>query len=394
MFQRFFVLLSLILLLNVQAYSNELSDIDIHAFASTGFIISDKYNYLTQSIEGTCEFNEAGINFSSLITDDIQIGLQIYSYDLGNVSNNIIKLDWAMIDYSWKETLGIRLGKFKTPLALYTDIIDYDMLYTPAILPQGIYSLYLRESIKSVQGMNLYGKINMGTPGIVGYDLYYGTVSIDKDGSLPKMFTGEDGVFQYSEVKNLLGTRIKWNTFIKGLGFVISYLQSDFMFQINNQGVKSTIEYSQAALKILSAEYSIGNLNASFEYQISTGNVFTEIDMTNIVGIPTINKLESEIDVDSYYGQVSYRFCRWFETGLYYSVNNAEKMDPTINKPDYADWQKDMALCTRFDINDFWLMKFEVHQLNGVGQVLDILQPEEYKGKNWTAFVFKTTFSF
>jgi len=393
MSQKVIIFVALLFLLNIPAYSNELSGIEIHGFASTGYIVSDKYDYMADSKDGTCEFNEAGINFSASVADDIQVGMQLYSYDLGDVGNNTIKLDWALIDYSWKESLGIRIGKFKTPLALYTDILDYDLLYTSAILPQGIYNQYYRETIKSVQGINLYGKINLGIPGIIGYHLYYGAANIDKDGSVSKIFLGENGEFLYGEVENLTGTRIKWNTFIKGLSFVASYFQSDFTYEISTLGVKTTIEYPKAAIKIVSAEYSLGNFNAAFEYQISVGNILIEIDKTPI-GIPEITNKVDEVDVDAYYGQLSYRFCKWFETGAYYSVNNADRMDNSTIKPDYADWQKDMALCARFDINDFWLMKFEIHHINGVSQVLDTLKPEDYKGKNWTAFAFKTTFNF
>ncbi|ETR67131.1 MAG: hypothetical protein OMM_11922, partial [Candidatus Magnetoglobus multicellularis str. Araruama] len=98
---------SLLLIFNLPVYSNELSGIEIHGFASTGYIVSDKYNYLADSKDGTCEFNEAGINFSASIADEIQVGMQLYSYDLGDIGNNTVKLDWALIDYSWKESLGI-----------------------------------------------------------------------------------------------------------------------------------------------------------------------------------------------------------------------------------------------------------------------------------------------
>jgi hypothetical protein len=392
MFQKLFVLLTLLFIFNIPAYASELSCVEIHGFASTGYIISDKYNYMADSKEGTCEFNEAGINFNASIADDIQVGMQLYSYDLGDVGNNEIKVDWALVDYSWKEALGIRLGKFKTPLALYTDVLDYDMLFTPAILPQGIYNQYYREGIKSVQGADVYGQINMGIPGIIGYHFFYGSINIDKEGSLAKMFTGENGFMEYGKVENLIGTRIKWNTFIKGLVFVTSYLQSDFSYEIVTPGVISTIDYSQSSLRILSAEYSIGNLTAFFEYQKSIGDISIEVDMSSI-SMPVI-KDQNEVDVDTYYGQLSYRFCKWFETGAYYSVNNADRLEQSDDAPDYADWQHDMALCARFDINDFWIMKFEIHHINGVSQVLDHLEPEDYKGKHWTAFAYKTTFSF
>ena len=394
MFKEFKLLMVLFLLLfNVPAYSNNLCDIEIHAFASTGYIVSDKYNYLAESKDGTFEFNEAGVNFGASISEDMQVGMQLYSYDLGDVGNNTIKLDWAFIDYSWKEPLGLRLGKFKTPFALYSAILDYDMLYTQTILPQGIYNIYLRESIKSTQGINLYGKINMGIAGIFDYNVYTGAVSIDDNGSFAKHLSGENGLLKNGKAENIMGGRIKWNTAIKDLILVASYLQADLTYELNISGVKTEIETPKSALKVLSAEYSIGDFNASFEYQITTGNIFTKVDMTNI-GLPVISKTENDYDIDTYYGKISYRFSKWFETGIYYSIYNEERIDGSINYPDYEEWQKDLAVCFRFDINDFWLMKFEIHHVKGVAQVIEHLQPEDYKGENWTAFAYKTTFNF
>jgi hypothetical protein len=65
MFQKISLFIIFLFLFTLPAYSNELSNVEIHGFASTGYIISDKYNYLANSKDGTFEFNEAGINFSS-----------------------------------------------------------------------------------------------------------------------------------------------------------------------------------------------------------------------------------------------------------------------------------------------------------------------------------------
>lgn len=42
-----------------------LGDLKIHGFASQGFLISDKYNYLAHdSKKGSFQYNELGINFT------------------------------------------------------------------------------------------------------------------------------------------------------------------------------------------------------------------------------------------------------------------------------------------------------------------------------------------
>ena len=74
-------LLTSVLILSIFniASAFDMDQIQIHGFASTGYLKSDDNNYLTSSQQGSFEFNEAGINFTALLTDDIRIAMQLYS---------------------------------------------------------------------------------------------------------------------------------------------------------------------------------------------------------------------------------------------------------------------------------------------------------------------------
>jgi hypothetical protein len=48
---------------------------------------------------------------------------------------------------------------------------------------------------------------------------------------------------------------------------------------------------------------------------------------------------------------------------------------------------------TRFDITDFWLLKVEVHFIDGVALAYPIDNPDGYE-KTWNLFAVKTTFNF
>lgn len=152
----------------------QLDDLEIHGFASTGYLKSTDNNFLVLSEEGSFEFNETGLNVTTTLTDNIRVGMQLFARDMGDVGNNDVQLDWAFLDYQWKESLGVRLGKLKTPLGLYNDTRDYDMLRTLILLPMSVYSENARETTASYRGGGLYGAISLGLGGRLSYDIFGG----------------------------------------------------------------------------------------------------------------------------------------------------------------------------------------------------------------------------
>ena len=129
------------------------ADVDIHGFASQGYLKSDDNNYLANTEDGTAEFTEVGINFSKEF-DQLRIGLQLLSRDLGDYGDNEIYLDWAMGDYRFNEMLGIRIGKVKTPVGLYNQERDLDMLRIPVLLPAAVYDEGPGTSTTLSRGLN------------------------------------------------------------------------------------------------------------------------------------------------------------------------------------------------------------------------------------------------
>src|SRR6187399_3000962 len=61
--------------------------VDVHAFVSQGYMITTESNYIAHSRRGTFEFTEVGINFTKNISDDLRVGMQLFSRDLGTVGN-------------------------------------------------------------------------------------------------------------------------------------------------------------------------------------------------------------------------------------------------------------------------------------------------------------------
>ena len=121
------------------AYDSNQEQVDIHGFISQGYLKTDKNNFLAETEDGTFEFNEMGINFSTNMMEKLRLGLQFFARDLGEEGNDDINIDWVFADYRYMDWFGFRVGIIKINMLFYNRSRDIDMLRTPIFLPHAIY---------------------------------------------------------------------------------------------------------------------------------------------------------------------------------------------------------------------------------------------------------------
>lgn len=69
--------------------------VQIHGFASQGFVYTDENNWLTMhSSQGSGAMTDFGANVSTQITDKFRVGAQVYDRNLGNLGEWHPSLDW------------------------------------------------------------------------------------------------------------------------------------------------------------------------------------------------------------------------------------------------------------------------------------------------------------
>jgi hypothetical protein len=397
-----------------------LDQIDVHGYISQGYVYTGDVNFLNMNTrKGTYELNEAAINFSTDITDRLRGGVQFLSRDMGKVGNNVVMLDWAYADYHWKDALGIRIGKIKTPLAMYNEVRDVDALRTFVLLPQSVYDENLRDFSFAFQGAALYGNIFMGSMGDIDYMAYAGTFNIADPNTgfwknsflalaeLAEPFmTAENAVITKQTLVDpgvtadyIWGGSGYWSLPIEGLRMGGCYLYgkltmaSDIAF--HRQVTQSTGSVFNEILQLnfssdiaikdytLSGEYTWNNLTLTGEYQ----------HRTYIAHIPMMGfKVDAEYMLSGYYGQAVYRLLDWLEIGSYYSIYD----DTDSQLPDEPEWyytQNDLCAAVRMDITPNWLIKLEAHQIEGAGLVMSFENPQGRK-KNWNLAAIKSSVSF
>ena len=309
-------------------------------------------------------------------------------------------MDWCFLDYVWKDEIGFRIGKIKLPLGLYNEERDYDMLRTSIILPGGAYNWLRREVEVGTQGGSVYGYISLNSGGSLGYDAFAGTLSIDPDSGFKKSVPRSDFLITSGEIKYVYGTRLKWLTPVRGLmlAFSTCQLNSAYKGVSSNNQIKFKIDSPDFMRSYLSMEYNHGRLTLAGEYYRITGTQKIKLDLSAL-SLPE-QSVKDSYHGESYYVTASYRLSKWFESGVYYSVFYDDKHDHegkkfvSIGMPDYLGYQKELVVSTRFDITDFWLVKLEVHFIDGVGLCAVSDNLKGFGDENWMLYAFKTTFSF
>ena len=402
-----------------------LEKIDIHGFANQGYVYSGDNNYLNMNtVKGSYEFNEVAINFSTSITDRLRAGIQLLSRDLGRVGNNMAMLDWAYADYRWRDYLGIRIGKIKTPLALYNEIRDVDALRTFILLPQSVYDENVRDFSFAFQGAALYGNFGLGKLGEMEYNLYSGTFNIPdpKTGFWYNSFmslrtliepflTGQSITITHLGISDpsvtadyIWGGSAYWNTPVPDLKLGGCYLYGSLtmstdltvyrrLMMNSSQSVinEVIVPHLDADIIIkdyytLSGEYIWNNLTL-------TGEFHRRIYKAHIRKNPVLGfAMDQNYRLEGYYGQITYRFADWLETGVYYS-SYLDKDSQLPGEPKWHYTQADICGTIRFDMTASWLIKLEGHQIDGVGLVIPADNPAGTQ-KVWKLIALKSSISF
>lgn len=170
----------------------ETGNVNIHGFISQGYMQSGGNNFFADTKDdGTFQYSEAGINFTTDVSDRLSLGLQLFSRDLGKMGNHEVTVDWAFADYSFTDWLNLKAGKVKLPYGLYNTERDVDMLRTFVFLPQSIYYEGWRDSSNALNGAGFYGYVEAGFVGSFSYEAYLGNSIVAKDAGVARMLADQ-----------------------------------------------------------------------------------------------------------------------------------------------------------------------------------------------------------
>jgi hypothetical protein len=359
---------------------NEALSVETHGFVSPGFMVTTGNNYLAKAKNGSFEFAEVGINFTKRFSDQFRVGLQLFARDLGPIGDYAPRADWFYLDYRFRDWLGIRAGRVKTPFGLYNDTVDIDASRVAVLLPQSVYPLQSRDFLLAQTGVELYGYRRLGRFGALDYRAFAGTLYLETGAARP------GSPFQLSELITpyVAGGRLMWETPLEGLrvGGSVEALRLDTKSYTEITGSPLTVGAKvPAVLWLASAEYVHGNLLLAAEY----GRWHVKLESDTPTLIPN-----SSTDSERGYVMASYRVLSWLQPGAYYAV----QFPDVTKRSGRANYQHDLAATLRFDITDYWLFKLEAHYMNGTAALSADFNNGVAKSaldRQWAMVLMKTT---
>jgi len=360
----------------LQAQEFKLFDrtVQVHGFASQGFVYTDDNNWLTMNTsQGSAAWTDFGLNLSSEVTDRFRIGAQGYDRNLGQLGQYHPTLDWAVADYRFKSWFGLRGGKVKTTLGLYNDTQDLDFLRPFALLPQSVYPIDLRDATIAHLGGDAYGNISLKHRlGDLSYTAYAGHRSDSVYSGYP-FYLSSFGAHITSFGGLQYGADLRWNTPLKRLLFGASRVNED----ITSKGTATNpfnpgaglVPYSEASkadwTNQFYGEYIVGGLRIDSEYR----RYWRDQELAG-------GTSESLADVRGWYVSAAYRISKRLQVGSYYSHYTITNVvggalsafyPPMTDTGLPANHDYDKVITGRVDLNKFWNVKIEGHFMNGYG---------------------------
>jgi hypothetical protein len=331
-------------------------DVQIHGFASQGFVHTSDNNWLTMNTSGfgSGEFTDFGANASTQITDKFRIGAQLYDRNLGGLGRWHPTLDWALATYKFTPWFGIRGGKVKTVMGLYNDTQDLDFLHTFALLPQSVYPTDLRDVTLAHTGGDIFGDISVGKRcGTLSYTAYAGHRNDSPYGGFAYLVNSDGGTFN-SFAGLQYGGDLRWATPLKGLLVGASRMNEDLTLDFLIGGTDFRLNSSSDWTNQYYGQYSRNKLVVDAEYR----RYWTDL------GTQGVSMIEE--DVRGWYVAGSYHVAKRVQVGSYFShywINYPiSGLLPSGTGHDY-----DKVITVRFDPNRFTNIKVEGHFMDGYG---------------------------
>ncbi len=407
--------------------ATDVGGLAIHGTVSATASSSDNVSYLGDT-KDTLSLNivDLILNGTHRFDNGLRVGAQIYAFKLGDYRN--VTLDFANLDYSFNQSIGVRLGRNKLPHGLYNDSQDLDAIRTFASLPFSFYPRSLRAIDAAFDGVSLYGTLGLSRAGSLDYQIYAGAKEAISGSDNPLLRGLSGGLPKFDHWtfdQGVQGAAIFWNLPVDSLKIGYSVQRLPQTHLSGALGTTATLSGGDLALtqmvdsmlgagawdysgmfagtpvditgmdilfRTLSAEYTSGRWVIAAEYKL-----LDELHGTNtipalgLLGEPAVSSYSNSLEY--YYGMVTYQATDEVGLGYYYAQNSDDRKGSSTNPNNYS---KDHCVAISYNLSKWCILKAEYHFLDGftpLGLSGDA-KPANTRDSKWHYLVLKTTVSF
>ncbi|WP_198264369.1 hypothetical protein [sulfur-oxidizing endosymbiont of Gigantopelta aegis] len=379
------------LFLSTLSLAYEVTDeLTVHGFFTQNAIHTSDNNMYGQSENSvSTDFTEAGINAFYKPVKHISLSVQAMYRNVGEVENDSLDIDYAFVDFILGEhdqgQYGIRLGRIKNPLGLYSETRDVSFTTPSIILSQGIYYDRSRSLLLSTDGLQLYSSFRLGDDDLL-LKLNYGVPRNDNDELLKAVipyptpvipFSPQGDLESSSSSPSLLGQIVYESN---GGEMVYSFSFANATLNYKPKGTEPFLDGKTEFFQyIASAQYNgeYFSLTGEYLYQDNDfsgfGPLFPDVEPTS----------------ESWYLQAGYRikpnwqiYTRYDESYL----NNDDKTGKgydAIGVPRHIAYSKSAMLGVRWDINPTMMIRAEYHNIDGTSWLSSADNPDRSKTERY-----------
>ena len=366
-------------------------DFQLHGFGSLTLVNTSDNNFFGQSDDQIShDFSEIGLNASWRLIPAVQVSAQLLSRRAGETDDGEVRLDYGLIDWtalsSEQGRGGVRLGRIKPAYGLYNTTRDVPFTRPSIVLPQSIYFERTRNLTVSADGGELYFE-RYGEAGTLSATFAYGQVQTDTDAAqIPLVGLNRPGSL---DSKNAPDLQVMYEGSGGRYRLAITALQIDLKYKPGEADVVPPAKFKLTPL-IFSAQYNAEQWSLTSEYALRRTS-------TEDFG-PFSGTAEGE----SYYLQGTYRLAPQWEALLRYDAYYADRADrdgkdfaAATRLPGFTRYAKDWTVGLRFDVTPQFMLRAEVHRVDGTGFLAaqDNPNPQDLR-RYWDNFMLQASFRF
>jgi hypothetical protein len=330
-------------------------NIQIHGYATQGFLYTTQNNFLTMTTSnGSPNWTEAVVNLGSSPASGLRIGVQLRYELLGNYSNQIV-LDWAAADYKVAESFGVRFGKVKIPSGLFNEIQDIDPSYMWGLLPQSVYPISSRTGQLATFGGVAYGTVSLPAHlGKIDYRGWSGDVTLPPNDGYFLSFKEEGIVFANGLSSVQTGGALHWRTPLPGLMIGASDTRK-------NKETGAITAGGAIPGNFIVSPFNQPDYFAKYEKnKWLLAAEWTRLPLNYKIQFAGPAAPATPIDFRGLYGMVTYKVTDKLTAGVYDSqyFDHASPLGP-------ERYSKDWVISGRYDLNQYLYAKAEEHFIQG-----------------------------
>jgi hypothetical protein len=385
---------------NADAILNNVKPWGVSLVLSQGVIKVDSM-FVDEDEDLTTDVRDIIVNGYYELGDRLRLASQLQYRELGTLDDqggfnfDYLFLDWRFYS-TWKDSVGLRVGRIKNILGIYNDSRDIAFARPSIFLPQSMYSDALRDQYLRFDGAEIYGEHLLSS---VDFHWTLAMGQTDYDDQVVEHLTGD---FYQGDIENDKNIRasieiiLPWQLSLFTSYSFIEYTLDDNSFYYIPGGAE--VETYKLGVQWQFQEWELTGEYSAVETQLKD----TQAD---IITVNSFAQGDLHQDSESYYLQLGYSLNEQWSLLARYDMVYLDKDDKygratPISIYDVRkganSYARDRTIAISWQPVSEWLLSLEYHYVRGYAWVPPLFSSVSDEGddKNWSMVAAQVAYRF